>query len=549
MTDTRQLRHRARRQLAAESACVALAVALVYWALHPDPLRSLGTLFDDVVYVSLGRSIATGAGYRALHLVGAPVHEKFPPGVPLLYALCWRVMTTLPGTLALGMAITASVVVLAGAVLWTYSRAILGNGRLTTGVFVALPLVLATSIRYYEGAASEPWFLLAWAVALLLAARLRAGSVDRGGATTAVALGLTLAAGALFRTQAVVLLPALLLALAVRRVPWRLVAAVGAAAMLPLLAWRLWLAAAVRAGPRAVQGDQLGYLGWLPHESFHAAVRFAAAVVAYNARSYLGVAPVIVGGASVRMLGIVLCVLALAAVGASRTWRQHPELATTLGASLAVVLVWPFVQDRFVMPLLPVIGLLAAIGAQAVLAGRPPAVRLAAAAAGALVAAFAMRGVPRSIVAALRDPAARDTLIVGALYQQRSAEVVGWVAVNTRPEDRVLVDVGGVVYLRTGRRTVVAVPEEPHTGPSVMRPVGRYLANRLLADSVDYVVVWRYKSPTLLAQVGRVELACPGTFELRPPVVPTTTPQFIRYFRVWRDEACLRRLVRELATR
>jgi hypothetical protein len=79
-----------RRRFVLEAVVAALLVLCVYVALRPDPVRSLGTMYDDVVYVSLAKAIATGQGYHSIHLVGAPVHEKFPPGVPLVYALAWR---------------------------------------------------------------------------------------------------------------------------------------------------------------------------------------------------------------------------------------------------------------------------------------------------------------------------------------------------------------------------------------------------------------------------------------------------------------------------
>ena len=80
-----------RRRLKFEAVVAALLVLCVYVVLRPDPVRSLGTMYDDVVYVSLAKSIATGQGYHSIHLVSAPVHEKFPPGVPVVYALAWGI--------------------------------------------------------------------------------------------------------------------------------------------------------------------------------------------------------------------------------------------------------------------------------------------------------------------------------------------------------------------------------------------------------------------------------------------------------------------------
>src|SRR5688572_32476968 len=46
---------------------------------------SLTTANDDATYVLLSRSLRDG-GYNSIHLVGAPVHTKYPPVFPALLA-------------------------------------------------------------------------------------------------------------------------------------------------------------------------------------------------------------------------------------------------------------------------------------------------------------------------------------------------------------------------------------------------------------------------------------------------------------------------------
>ena len=147
------------------------------------------------------------------------------------------------------------------------------------------------------------------------------------------------------------------------------------------------------------------------------------------------------------------------------------------------------------------------------------------------------------MVVALRDPLARDTLVIGRLFQQRSAEIVDWVLANTSPDDRILADAAGGIYLKTGRRTSIAVPEEPFTDSRAFVQPGRYVAERLLADSVSVVVLWRSKGLPPSRQLDFVEVRCPGTFTPLQPIMSTTEPLFVNYFRVQRNEACLRGLV------
>jgi hypothetical protein len=112
----------ARRRLVLEAIVAAWLVLCVYVVLRPDPVRSLGTMYDDVVYVSLAKAIATGQGYHSIHLVGASVHEKFPPGVPMVYALAWRITGSLEGTLWLGLWLTIGAVALGVRLPFWYSR-------------------------------------------------------------------------------------------------------------------------------------------------------------------------------------------------------------------------------------------------------------------------------------------------------------------------------------------------------------------------------------------------------------------------------------------
>jgi hypothetical protein len=161
----------------------------------------------------------------------------------------------------------------------------------------------------------------------------------------------------------------------------------------------------------------------------------------------------------------------------------------------------------------------------------------------ALAALYMWRSTPRQMWVALRDPVARDTLVIAPLFQQRSAEVVDWVLANTSPDDRILADAAGGIYLKTGRRTSIAVPEQPFTDRRAFVQPGRYVAERLLADSVSVVVVWRYFAIPFARELEFVEGRCPGTFSPLPPIMPTTEPLFVNYFRVQRNEACLRGLV------
>lgn len=528
-----------------EAAVVALLVTIVYLLLRPDPLRSLGTMYDDVVYLSLGKAISAGHGYRSDHLVGAPVHEKFPPGLPALYALFWLLGGTLERTVRLAVFASTAAVGGAAGLVWYYSRRALGNGRVTSAVLAVQPLVLLASVRYFSGAASEPWFVLCWAAALVLAWRVTSVAPgSRGG--SAIGLGLVLAAATFIRTQAVVLIPAILVALLLGRAGARNVLRTLVAAGLPLVLWRLWHAQMVARGPVASQPDQIAYSEWIPHNSVEAFTTFSKSVLTVNGVGYTQMAAVIVAGwYSPKAQVIIAIVAVLMMIGIVRALRPRPELWTTLGANGVVILLWPFIQDRFLIAVMPFVGLAAAYGLEWLFARRVIAARRAvrgAVLAGMVGASLYLgqelgRAVARGAQTA---GAGSEAVVFSRTFQQRSRDVTDWVRANTRPTDRIMAELGGGIYLRTGRQTVVAMPEEPFTGPTVLRPRGRYMAERILADSVTHIIAWSNTARSMAKHVDALNKECPGSVEPLPPFLPDTSRLITHYYRVHRDERCLR---------
>jgi hypothetical protein len=535
-----------RRRFLLEAVVAALLVLCVYVVLRPDPVRSLGTMYDDVVYVSLAKAIATGEGYHSIHLVGAPVHEKFPPGVPAVYALAWRITGSLHGTLWLGLWLTIVAVALGAGLLVWYSRYSLGNGRVLTAVLVLMPVLLQRSMRYYAGAVSEPWYLLTWAGALILAGALDRRAEEGAPRTTktAIGLGLVLAASVLFRAQAIVLIPAVLIALLLRRATRRAAVITAAASLVPVLAWRIWLAREVAIGPRATQMDQLPYTSWIPLGDPGALARFIKTTIVTNVPQYLALSSrVLVGWESRKAQLLFLAALVATAFGCWLLRRRRPELVLTLLATVAMVLLWPFTQDRFIVATLPFAGLVAAYGLGWALDRVPQWAKVASLTVATLAALYMWQSTPRRMLVALRDPVARDTLVIAPLFQQRSAEIVDWVLANTSPDDVILADAAGGIHLKTGRRTSIAIPEEPFTDRRAFVQPGHYVAERVLADSVSIVVLWRATALVFAQQLDIVEKRCPGTFTPLPPIMSTSEPLFVNYFRVQRNEGCLRRIV------
>jgi len=531
----------ARRHLA-EALLVGILVGVLHVLLRLSAGFLVGALNDDGVYVVLGKAIAEGAGYRSLHLVGEPVQLRYPPGLPLVLAIPWAVGGSLAAVRATVAVLHPVVTAGAAVLIWWYGRRRLALDAWPLAVCAVSPLVLDGTIQYFNLPLSEPYFVLGWAAALVLAAPLLDPSeATRHPVPRAAVLGLVLAATTLFRSAAMALIPAFLLALAWRR-RWLAAAWAVAGIAAPLAVW-IGLRAMWRArGPVSSFPDDLGYWQWLGVNGLLGLVVHAGRSVVLNFAEYVPkLGAYLVGDLAVGV-GLVVAALGAAFAAGARLWRAHVGLILSVLATGALTLVWPFVQGRLILPLLPFLGLLAAAGFAMAARRIPPHLAWAPRVAlGLLVLAVTLRQFDQREAAARAYwtgdlPAALSPVTLLAFRTPFIAKMARWVRAQTAPGDRIMVDAPASVYLYTGRHTVVAEPTESAIGPSVFEVPGRYLAERILTDSVT-VVVWHSAAPHLHTDIETVAARCPGVLVLADTVAAAA------YFRVTRDAQCLRERV------
>lgn len=77
----------------------AILVAFALWAAWGWTPEDFGYLHDDSLYLSAGRSIAQGEGYRLPSLPVDVSRTKYPVGYPLLLSLAWTIEPDFPGVL------------------------------------------------------------------------------------------------------------------------------------------------------------------------------------------------------------------------------------------------------------------------------------------------------------------------------------------------------------------------------------------------------------------------------------------------------------------
>jgi len=524
-----------------EALLAAAVILAVYLGGSLSSALLVGSWNDDGVYVVLGRALATGEGYRSLHLVGAPAQLKYPPGFPAILSLLWRAGGDLDQVQRLVSLLHPVVMAVVAALLWWLARARLGLSPLLAGTAVLVPLMFDASIQYFTIPLAEPWFMLGWAACLVGADRLDRSPAPGGTLGLAALTALVAAGTMLVRTQALVLVALLAVSFLQQARPMASRALLLAVLLLPLIAWFLVRGSMIQPGSMAALPDEGGYLTWFTGAEPGRVLPRLAGMVRGNTVEYVSqFGPYFSGH---RPLGQLMAALALLAVigGAAAALGRARFLAATSLGGVALVLFWPFAQDRLLLSSLPFAALAAATSLARLLAGQSAPRRRGVESAlliGALLLLGRQVGLHREAVSAFIDRrpvafhAPSHLLLLTSRYLATASH---WVVSHTTPEDRLLIDYPAGVYLRTGRVTVPANPAESALLPSVFSRPGRFLAERILRDSVTVVVVGIPGSRILL-DIETVRQKCPGALK----DLGGGSGNFPRRYRVVRDEACLR---------
>lgn len=525
----------------AEGVLVALVVVATYFVVSVADVYRVGVLSDDAVYTVLGKALAEGLGYHSIHLVGAPIQVKYPPGFPFILSLLWRIGGSVEAVQRLIYFLHPVVIGVAAGLVWWVGRARLAAPAAPLAFLALLPLVLGASIEYFTLNLSEPWFILGWAGVLVLWLNAVECPPGRARLLLLAAAGALIAATTLVRTQAIVLLPAVAVAMLPKRhsLVERLV--VASTILLPLGAWHFYHSALVAGGPVSRLPDEGPYIEWI--QGAGATVRALVAGVGSNVAFYLTQLGDYLSGISTFGKVEAALILGGSVVGAGFVARRQPVLAVSVLGSLAIVLAWPFAQDRLLLPLLPFMGL-------GICAALSP---------------FYMRSAPRArrgvslvavglvVIALVRQPAVRKEGVAAMAANRKPefftpswllllntryiAAASNWVRTNTAPTAHVMIDKHAGIYLYSGRATVPVNVSESRLVPSVFATPGLYLATRILEDSVDYLIIG-LREPGIMGDLETVKLKCPGVLTWGG-----TSPQDSKFiFKVRRDEACLRGL-------
>ncbi len=424
------------------AACAVVALVVGLSTLNALPV---GGFYDDSFYVILAKSLATGQGYRNLHLPGAPFAAHYPPGYPAFLALLWKLGPAFPANLMLFKAANA---VLLAVVAWSTATFAMRRLQLAPwlaavaallGTITIPPLLLANMLL------SETLFLALLVPALAYAE----GALQEGGPVrmrAAVALGVLAAAITLVRSIGALVIVAIAVAYLWRRA-WRAGAAFVATVLVMLAPWTLWTMRHGADLPPALLGAHGSYLGWFTGgmRSDGPAVLVRTALVNVTAMVN-GVLPSFrVGPALLPSAVALIALLSLWAAAAWRTRSRVPVTLVFLALYLGLVVVWPGAPLRFVWGVWPLLMalLVAPIGA--------PATRGSTRAVCIVAAVCLAPGVLRYNVQGYRGGwwASISRQMGGAM---RPAIV--WARTHTAPGDVIASESEGMMYLYADRPSV-----------------------------------------------------------------------------------------------
>jgi hypothetical protein len=473
---------------------VFVAVLAVLAGANAVDASPLGVVYDDAHYAILGRALAFGDGYRYLNIPGAPVGTHFPPGYPAFLALLWRIEPGFPGNIALFK--MANAVLLGAVALATYalSRRHFGLAPLVAAFAALAGTVTIPALVLSSTVMSETLFLAVLLPILLSSER----AIENGGVKTAVWVGLAAGAATLVRSHAVALIAALVVTWLLRRRP-REAAASAAAALMVLTPWLLWVRHYDPLMPEAVRPQYGSYTGWfidgLRSDGlgllWGTLVSNTSTSLAIIARSFSPARNIAFDALAVS------AVLTLSIAGAVAAWRRSRVLVLFLAFYLGITLVWPFSPLRFLWGVWPLLVLLMVSGAMVLWgAGTTPRARSASRAASAAAVVIALAG---ALVFNVRGYANAWWATSSRSLMQRIQPTIVWVAEHSQPDDVIVADDEGAVFLYTGRRAVPAggFSARLHVVPRTPAEDAAFLGQLLDAFRPNYVVAWSV--PTLNA--------------------------------------------------
>ena len=491
-----RVRSEAMVRVAALVPWIAAALVLAVGLMLVDGLP-VGVAHDDGMYVILSKALASGRGYRWIHVPGAPPATHFPPGYPAVLAVLWRIFPSFPQNIIAFKALNGGFLAAASFGIAIFARRRLRFGAWSAGAAAVIGAIAVPTLVLSTLVMSEPMFLALLIPLLLWAERI---VDDRPGLVSVALLGFSIGALTLVRSHGVALVAALaLVLLAYRR--WRelvVFVTMSVAAMLP---WQLWERAHRGFVPPAMRGNYESYTAWLIRGLRADGVTLVFRTLARTSHDVLGTLAIFSGlpFPGPARVAVLVAVLGLIAAGLWRLARLAPVTAAFLVVYFGIVLAWPFAPERFLWGLWPLIFLVPVLGVVEIHAWRPSAVGLRAARGVALVGALAAA----AGFATYNVRGYRGRWWTSIPRQQAAIAwpIMTWTATHTPPGAVVASRIEPMLYLYTGRKTVPvsSFTVDQYFHPTTVAASDTALRQILSAYHVDAIAILSGDSVSIAA--------------------------------------------------
>lgn len=411
----------------------------------------VGVAHDDGMYVILGKALATGQGYRWLHVPGVPAATHFPPGYPAVLALLWWLFPAFPANVLVFKLANALFVGLAATGCFRFAKARFSMSDGGAAMFAIVATLGIPTLALSALVMSEPLFLALLLPTLLLAERIADGSERRS--RDLVMLALLVGIATLVRTHGIAIIGAVVLVLGARR-RFRDAAIFSAIAIAILTPWQLWVSAHAGVVPVTMRGNYESYGAWFASGLRTEGLSLLGRTVLRTSSDVVSMFEVFVAAGTpsiVRVLAVV-ALGTLSVIGVRPMWRCARVSTVFLLLYSAIVIVWPFSPQRFVWCVWPLVMTFPLLGTREVWRWRPlpkhlVIARVAALAAGVLLASgygvYNVRGYRRQWWSSIPRMISRNV-----------HPLLVWVATHTPGNAVLATEAESAVYLYTGRSTV-----------------------------------------------------------------------------------------------
>ncbi len=466
--------------------CFASLIVCVGYCLIVEGVS--GVYHDDGIYLATAKAMAQGEGYRLINLPDSPSQTKYPPLYPAMLAVIWKISPSFPDNLALmqWVSLLAGAATLGLAYLYLVRH---GHFPRVVAAAAVLFCLTSTSFLFFSTSClSEMPFALCLLMSMwALDRQIESPSVSRTSVLVLVGL---LVLPMLCRTIGVISV-LVVMPLALRhqkRLRW---AALGASLIAFLFMIWMWVSTrGIQAS--AVNGYYTDYLGWwhsygiplLPRVITTNAVDVCFGLTPIGQIPWTGLS--IWGAYGAVLIGLI------GLISIMRQCFQMKVLPMSLAGYLAIVLVWPWQSERFLVPILPYLFAYSI----ATVFHHSRIFPLARKTAGIVILGIVLMvnasAVGRDIAMCRTNHYPGYMLHSGLLAWASFSEMFDWIKAHTDNDDVFASGMDSMLYLYTGRRAFrpfVARPGSMFYGDPApaLGPLNEIVAN-LTSHKAQYLV-------------------------------------------------------------